>query len=120
MSKKRPTWREHYEAAKRINAARRKVRQLAGLRRIAEERRRARAALLDTLRRESYLCARLHAYADEATAPTLSALGQLAAHYAADRVRFEGVTFRVTYSAWRGAVRDPDTGEPLVLFSCSP
>ena len=28
----------------------------------------------------------------------------------------EGVTFRVTYSAWRGAVRDPDTGEPLVLF----
>lgn len=80
---------------------------------------RERAELLSTLRRESAYCSGVHCYADESTAPKLAQLGRLAAHYQGKSVVFEGVTFPITYSAWRGAVRDPATREALVLFSCS-
>lgn len=80
----------------------------------ASHARRARRRVLEDLRRESDLCMRQGAIVEPHSA--LWALARLAQRQCRRSVMFCGVRFRVTYSVWRGAVRDPETNEPLVLF----
>lgn len=73
-----------------------------------------RRRVLEDLRRESDQCMRHGAIVEPHTA--LWALARLAQRLRRRSVTFCGVRFPVTYSVWRGAVRDPETKEPLVLF----
>jgi glycine/D-amino acid oxidase-like deaminating enzyme len=81
---------------------------------LSHVRRARRRRVLEDLRRESDQCMRQGAIVEPHSA--LWALARLAQRLRRRSVTFCGVRFPVTYSVWRGAVRDPETNEALVLF----
>lgn len=88
-------------------------------RRVPVPKRTARKMLLEKLRQQSAWCHSHHVYVDRFAARELWELCQLARHYRAKSVNYEGIRFRVGYSVWAGTIYDPETGAGLVMFTCS-